>query len=148
MNLSVLGSGPKIVGYVPGGWDMFHVGHLNILTHARAHCDVLVAGVVTDEALFDMKGKLPIVPLEERMAILDALAIVDSVVVDTSSDKVKVWQQVRFDVLFKGDDWMDTPKGRALERAMGGVGARVVYFPYTRGTSSTQLRAALGARLG
>ncbi|QXT63428.1 adenylyltransferase/cytidyltransferase family protein [Tessaracoccus palaemonis] len=148
MNLSVVGDGPRIVGYVPGGWDMFHVGHLNILSHARKHCDVLIVGAVTDEALEEMKGRRPIIPLAERMAILEALSMVDKVVVDTSSDKVKVWEQVHFDVLFKGDDWKGTAKGERLEKAMAGVGVRVIYFPYTRSTSSTQLRAALGERLG
>lgn len=135
--------GPGIVGYVPGGWDMFHIGHLNLLRNARAQCDVLIVGVVTDEALEAMKGRPPIVPLEERMAIVEALSLVDSVVVDVSADKLKVWERVRFDVLFKGDDWKGTPKGRRLERDLARVGARVHYFPYTATTSSTKLREAL-----
>ncbi len=132
-----------VVGYVPGGWDMFHVGHLNILRSARAYCDVLVAGVVTDEALEAMKGRAPVVPLVERMAIVEALSMVDRVVVDSSEDKLQVWDVVRFDVLFKGDDWRGTPKGVRLERSLATVGARVHYFPYTETTSSTKLREAL-----
>lgn len=141
--LSLVAEQPGIVGYVPGGWDMFHIGHLNILKNARPHCDVLVVGVVTDEALTAMKGRAPVIPLAERMAIMESLALVDEVVVDTSSDKLKVWERVRFDVLFKGDDWRGTPKGDRLEADLATVGARVHYFPYTESTSSTKLREAL-----
>jgi glycerol-3-phosphate cytidylyltransferase len=132
-------------GYVPGAWDMFHVGHLNILKRARPHCEHLIVGVVSDESLFEMKGKYPIVPLEERMAIVEAIGIVDEVVVDFSINKLEVWKRVGFDVLFKGDDWRDTPKGRRLEAEMASVGVRVHYFPYTANTSSTELRRALSA---
>lgn len=134
------------VGYVPGGFDMFHVGHLNILRQARPHCDVLRVGVVSDEALFDMKGRLPVVSLAERLEIVGAIGIVDEVVVDHSRDKTEVWNRHPFDVLFKGDDWLGTAKGEQLERDMATVGARVHYFPYTTSTSSTMLRQALAAR--
>ncbi|WP_232547219.1 adenylyltransferase/cytidyltransferase family protein [Propioniciclava soli] len=132
------------LGYVPGAWDMFHIGHLNIIRRARENCERLVVGVVTDEALFAAKGKYPMVPLEERMEIVRALAMVDDVVVDFSSDKREVWERVRFDVLFKGDDWKGTPKGERLEAAMESVGVTVFYFPYTAHTSSTVLRRVLG----
>jgi len=133
-----------VVGYVPGAWDMFHIGHLNLIRRAREHCDWLVVGVVTDQTLFSMKGKYPIVPLEERLAIVEAISLVDEAVVDQSSNKLLAWETVRFDVLFKGDDWRGTAKGAALEEAMATVGARVHYFPYTLHTSSTELRRVLG----
>ncbi len=132
-----------VVGYVPGAWDMFHIGHLNILKRARDHCDWLVAGVVTDQALFEMKRKYPIVPFEERLEIVQAIGIVDEAVVDHSINKVEVWQKVHFDVLFKGDDWRGTAKGLRLERELATVGARVHYFPYTLSTSSSELRRVL-----
>lgn len=132
-----------VIGYVPGAWDMFHIGHLNILKRAREHCDTLVAGVVTDEALTAMKGNSPIVPFEERLAIVAAIGIVDQVVCDDSSDKLKVWQRVHFDVLFKGDDWRGTAKGQRLEESLATVGASVHYFPYTLTTSSTELRRVI-----
>ena len=122
---------------------MFHVGHLNILKRARPHCGHLIVGVVTDEALHDMKGKRPIVPLEERMEILRAIAIVDEVVLDFSINKIEVWKRVGFDVLFKGSDWRGTAKGRHLEEEMASVGVRVHYFPYTQQTSSSELRRVL-----
>ena len=135
-----------ITGYVPGAWDMFHIGHLNILERARAHCDILMVGVVTDEALLQAKGKLPIIPLEERMDVVRAMSIVDRVVVDTSSNKIEAWRSNGFDVLFKGDDWRGTPKGDRLEAQMAYVGVEVHYFPYTAQTSSTKLRALISAR--
>lgn len=132
-----------VVGYVPGAWDLFHVGHLNILERARRFCDWLVVGVVTDEALYEMKAKYPIVPLGERMAIVNAIGLVDEVVVDHSSNKLEAWNQVRFEILFKGDDWQGTAKGRKLENDMASVGVEVHYFPYTGHTSSTELRRVL-----
>jgi glycerol-3-phosphate cytidylyltransferase len=129
-----------VVGYVPGAWDMFHVGHLNILKRARENCDYLIVGVVTDDALFRAKRKYPIVPFEERCAIVGSIRLVDEVVTDTSSNKLEVWRRVPFDVVFKGDDWRGTPKGDKLERDMQSVGVQVHYFPYTPQTSSTELR--------
>jgi glycerol-3-phosphate cytidylyltransferase len=135
-----------VVGYVPGAWDMFHIGHLNILLRAREQCDRLIVGVVTDEALAVAKGRLPVVSLAERVEVVGHLDLVDEVVTDFSSNKLEVWERVRFDVLFKGDDWRGTAKGDKLEADMGSVGVAVRYFPYTAHTSSTLLRAMLGER--
>ena len=132
-----------ITGYVPGGFDMLHVGHLNILTEAAKRCDHLIAGVATDESLERMKGRGPIVPLTERMSMVAALRMVDSVVPDYDQDKRLAWKRSPFDVLFKGTDWKDTDKGRRLEAEMAEVGASVVYLPYTPTTSSTMLRRTL-----
>ena len=132
-----------ITGYVPGGFDMLHVGHLNILTEAAKRCDRLIAGVATDESLERMKGRAPIVPLAERMAMVAALRMVDSVVPDYDQDKRLAWRRSPFDVLFKGTDWKGTDKGRRLEAEMAEVGASVIYLPYTPTTSSTMLRRTL-----
>ena len=132
-----------ITGYVPGGFDMLHVGHLNILTEAAKRCDHLIAGVATDESLERMKGRGPIVPLTERMSMVAALRMMDSVVPDYDQDKRLAWKRSPFDVLFKGTDWKDTDKGRRLEAEMAEVGASVVYLPYTPTTSSTMLRRTL-----
>lgn len=140
------GTTTGLVGYVPGAWDMFHVGHLNILRRARENCDHLVVGAVTDDALYEAKGKYPVVPLAERLRILAAMELVDAVVVDFSSSKLDVWNRVHFDVLFKGDDWQGTPKGSQLESEMSSVGAAVHYFPYTPHVSSTSLRRVLATR--
>lgn len=132
-----------ITGYVPGGFDMLHVGHLNILTEAAKRCDRLIAGVATDESLERMKGRGPIVPLAERMAMVAALRMVDSVVPDYDQDKRLAWKRSPFDVLFKGTDWKGTDKGSRLEAEMAEVGASVIYLPYTPTTSSTMLRRTL-----
>ncbi len=139
------GSGRPLVGYAAGAWDLFHVGHLNVLRHARANCDRLVAGVVADEVLELTKGRRPVIPTAERAEIVSHLDVVDEVFVETQPDKLLTWEQVRFDVFFKGDDWRGTAKGRALEQRFAEVGVQVVYFPYTMHTSSTILRRALDA---
>ncbi|KAF4406723.1 MULTISPECIES: adenylyltransferase/cytidyltransferase family protein [Streptomyces] len=134
---------PHTVGYAPGVYDLFHVGHLNILRHARSQCDYLVAGVVSDEMAELAKGRAPVVPLVERLEIVRSVRFVDAAFVETVPDKLETWQQVRFDVIFKGDDWRGTAKGHRLEEDFRTVGVEVVYFPYTVHTSSTQLRRAL-----
>lgn len=130
-------------GYVSGVFDMFHIGHLNIILQARLRCDHLTVGVVSDEVVLKVKRKTPVIPLDERMAIVEHLAAVDTVVVDNHADKFDSWQELHYDVIFKGDDWKDTPKGDKLEADLRTVGARVEYFPYTRHTSSTLLREVL-----
>lgn len=134
-----------LVGYVPGVYDLFHIGHLNALRQARALCDVLVAGVVSDEVCEQVKGLRPFVPLEERLAIVDAIGIVDATYAELTTDKLDAWREVGFHRVFKGDDWRDTPRGLELELRVGSVGAEVVYFPYTAHTSSTQLRRVIAA---
>jgi glycerol-3-phosphate cytidylyltransferase len=128
------------VGYCPGVFDMFHVGHLNILRNAKRGCDYLIAGVVTDGVVEQIKGQLPIVPFHERMEIVGSIRYVDKVVEDPTVEKFEMWEKLKFDVIFKGDDWRGTPKGDRLEASFGAVGVQVVYFPYTPDTSSTVLR--------
>lgn len=142
---SAAGAGRPLVGYAAGAWDLFHIGHLNVLKHARARCDRLIVGVVADEVLELTKGRRPVIPTVERAEIVRHLDVVDEVFVETQPDKLVTWEQVRFDVFFKGDDWRGTSKGLALERRFAEVGVEVVYFPYTMHTSSTMLRRALDA---
>lgn len=137
------GTPHPVRGYVPGVFDMFHVGHLNIVRAARDHCDHLIVGVVADEVVERVKGRPPVVPLEERMEIVGALRDVNEVIVDRHADKFDAWCEVGYDVIFKGDDWRGTPKAAKLARDLEGVGARIHFFPYTRHTSSTMLRRAL-----
>jgi glycerol-3-phosphate cytidylyltransferase len=103
----------------------------------------LVAGVVTDDVVEQMKGRRPIVPFAERIEIVRAIGFVDDAVLDESADKRLVWRRVRFDVVFKGDDWRGTAAGARLEALLIDVGARVEYLPYTANTSSTMLRELL-----
>jgi glycerol-3-phosphate cytidylyltransferase len=133
------------IGYAAGAFDLFHVGHLNILKHAKSQCDYLVAGVVSDEMLLETKGISPIIPLAERLEIVRNIRFVDEARAEVVPDKLDTWRDVRFDVFFKGDDWRGTEKGLRLEREFAAVGVEVVYFPYTMNTSSTALRRALAA---
>jgi glycerol-3-phosphate cytidylyltransferase len=134
---------PQRIGYAAGAFDLFHVGHLNILKHARENCDVLIAGVVSDEMLRQVKGVEPVIPTLERAEIVRSIRFVDDVYVETMPDKIDAWRDVGFTHFFKGDDWRGTEKGLALEREFSAVGVEVVYFPYTAHTSSTALRRAL-----
>ncbi|MBB5158568.1 adenylyltransferase/cytidyltransferase family protein [Saccharopolyspora phatthalungensis] len=130
----------SIIGYAPGAFDMFHIGHLNILQRASQECDHLVAGVVTDAVLLKVKGRNPVIPFEERLEIVRSIRCVDEAVTDEHEDKFRMWAQIRFDVLFKGSDWRGTARAEALERKLSAVGSRVHYFTYTTHTSSTLLR--------
>jgi glycerol-3-phosphate cytidylyltransferase len=139
---------PAVIGYAPGVYDLFHVGHLNLLRRARLACDYLIAGVLADETALEQKHKRPVVSEDERAAIVRACRYVDDVHVETTTDKLVTWEQVRFDVIFKGSDWEGQPAGLALEAKLAPVGVSVVYLPYTRHTSSTLLRDAEGVDEG
>ena len=131
------------IGYAGGAFDLFHVGHLNILRHAKANCDLLIAGVVTDEMLLLTKGVPPVVPFAERSEIVRHITFVDDVHAEHLPDKLDTWREVGFDLYFKGDDWRGTERGIRLEARFAEVGVEVMYFPYTVHTSSTALRIAL-----
>ncbi len=130
----------KIVGYTTGVFDMFHIGHLNILRKAKERCDYLIVGVSTDELCSSYKGKEPIIPFEERKAIVEAIKYVDEVRPQEDRDKFAAWQRIGFDIMFVGDDWKGKPLFAELEKRFLDVGVTIEYFPYTQGTSSTILR--------
>ena len=136
------------VGYAAGAFDLFHIGHLNLLRRAKSHCDFLIAGVVSDELLERRRGRSALIPLAERVEIVSAIDVVDRAVEETAMDKHDTWAELRFDVFFKGDDWRGTRAGLDLERRFAAVGVEVVYFPYTIDTSSTVLRRALATLNG
>src|ERR1700730_4226360 len=133
------------IGYAPGAFDLFHIGHLNLLRRAKDQCDFLIAGVVSDEVLIAHKGIIPIIPLAERLEIVRSIRFVDSAFPAMKNDKLEICRELRFDVLFKGDDWRGTEKGDRLERDFAAVGVAVVYFSYTASTSSSRLRRTLQA---
>jgi glycerol-3-phosphate cytidylyltransferase len=134
---------PLRIGYAAGAFDLFHIGHLNLLKHAKSQCDHLIAGVVSDEMLQLTKGITPVVPLAERLEIVRHISFVDEARAETVPDKLDTWRAVRFTHFFKGDDWRGTEKGLRLEAEFAAVGVQVVYFPYTMSTSSTALRRSL-----
>ena len=133
---------PIKIGYTTGVYDLFHIGHLNLLRKAKAQCDYLTVGVSTDD-LVEYKGKRAVIPFEERKEIVGAIKYVDQVVTQENMDKLEAWKKYHFDVMFVGDDWKGTDKWDKIEAELKEVGARVVYFPYTKGTSSTLINETL-----
>ena len=134
---------PLVIGYTTGVYDLFHVGHLNLLRRARADCDHLVVGVTSDALAAQRKGRAPFVPLDERCEIIGALRCVDTVVVQDNMDKYSAWEQHGFHRMFVGDDWQGHPDWTALDGKFANVGVEIVYFPYTTHISTTRLRAIL-----
>ena len=132
----------SVIGYTTGVFDLFHVGHLNILKRAKEQCDYLIVGVTVDE-LVAYKGKKAFIPYEERVAIVEAIRYVDKVVPQTSMDKMAAWENLHFHKMFVGDDWKGTDTWNHWEEEFSKVGVEIVYFPYTGQTSSSELRAAL-----
>ena len=130
------------VGYTTGVYDMFHIGHLNLLKRAKEQCDYLIVGVTSDE-LVSYKNKQAVIPHEERMAIVESIKYVDKVVPQENMNKMEAWENYKFDVMFVGSDWQGTDKWNEFERQFKKVGVDIVYFPYTKGTSSTKLRETL-----
>lgn len=127
------------VGYTTGVFDLFHIGHLNILKKAKEQCDYLIVGISTDEVVKGYKNKIPVIPFEDRLAIVEAIKYVDQVVPQTSMDKFKAWEELKFDAIFHGDDWKGSKMYKEIEQKFNDVGVEMVYFPYTQGTSSTIL---------
>jgi len=130
------------IGYTTGVFDLFHIGHLNLLRNARALCDKLVVGVTTDD-LVSYKHKRSVISFQERFEIVRACRYVDAVVPQETLDKFAAWEKLRFDVMFVGDDWFKNDRWSALEKQFTEVGVKIVYFPYTKGTSSTLINEVL-----
>lgn len=128
------------IGYVPGVYDLYHVGHLNLLRKSKARCKHLIAGVLTDELVFYFKRKYPYIPFAERVEIIKSVRYVDQVIQvdDSNTVKMDAWRQLHFDCHFSGDDHLqdwDVPL-RALRRK----GSNMEFFSYTKTTSSTQIK--------
>lgn len=130
-------------GYTTGVFDMFHVGHLNILRRAKEKCDRLIVGICTDELVRELKDRDPIIPFEERAEIVRHIKFVDEVVPQGKIDEIGDYYRLKFDVIFKGDDWKGTDKWNRLEKEFNKLDVRVLYFPYTKHISSTKLREVL-----
>lgn len=131
------------VGYTTGVFDMFHIGHLNILKRAKEQCEYLIVGVSTDDLVKSYKGKTPIIPYEERFAIVEAIRYVDRVVPQETMDKMQMWKELNFDALFHGSDWKGSAMYNDLIVQFREVGTDVVFLPHTAGVSSTLLSEVL-----
>ena len=131
-----------VIGYTCGVYDLFHIGHLNLLKNAKGLCDKLIVGVSVDK-LVEYKNKRAVIPFEERIEIVRSIKFVDAAIPQEELDKYKMWEKLQFDILFVGDDWYNTPSWQEMEEKFKAVGVRVVYFPYTKGTSSTLINETL-----
>ena len=131
-----------VVGYTTGVYDLFHIGHLNLLKNAKGLCDKLIVGVATDKVV-EYNHKKTVVPFEERLEIIRNIKYVDIAIPQYTVDKFEEWQKLHFDLLFVGDDWYKTERWEIFEKKFKAVGVRIVYFPYTKGTSSTLINQTL-----
>ncbi len=127
------------IGYTTGVYDMFHIGHLNILRRAKEQCEYLIVGVSTDELVQSYKHKTPVIPFENRMAIVEAIRYVDKVVPQVSMDKFAAWERLKFDAIFHGDDWKGTALYDEIQAKLEAVGCDMVFLPHTDGVSSTEI---------
>jgi glycerol-3-phosphate cytidylyltransferase len=127
------------IGYTAGVYDLFHIGHLNLLKSAKGLCDKLIVGVTVDTLVF-YKLKKAIIPFEERLEIIRSIKYVDAAIPQEDIDKFKIWEKIKYDILFVGDDWYQNESWQIMEEKLKAVNVRIIYFPYTKGTSSTILR--------
>lgn len=137
-----------VVGYTTGVYDMFHIGHLNVLKNAKAQCDYLIVGVSTDELVQSEKNKTPVIPYEERVEIIKAIRYVDEVVEQPDKNKMAAWERKHFDKMFVGSDWQGTPQWQEYEKQFAKVGVEIVYLPHTDGISSTSLTEYVKKHIG
>ena len=128
----------KIIGYTTGVFDMFHIGHLEILRKAKEHCDYLIVGVSSDALVESYKDKRPIIPFQDRFEIVKSIKFVDSVVTQSHRDKLKQFQEINYDILFVGDDWKGSEIFNELENSLKQNNAKIIYFEYTKNVSSTK----------
>lgn len=131
-----------IIGYTTGVFDLFHVGHVNMLKNAKSLCDKLIVGVTIDE-LVKYKDKKSVIPFTERVEVVRACKYVDVAVPQESMDKIDALNRYKFDIMFVGDDWYKTDKWLSFERDFKDAGVRIIYYPYTKGTSSTIINETL-----
>ncbi len=136
-----------IIGYTTGVYDLFHIGHLNLMKNAKGMCDKLIVGVTVDE-LVAYKGKKAMIPFEDRIEIVRSIKYVDAAVPQYDMDKLSACKKLGASYLFVGDDWYGTDKWKQYEKEFAAEGIKIIYFPYTKGISSTQISKALQAVRG
>ena len=131
------------VGYTQGTYDLFHIGHLNLLNHAKEQCDYLIVGINTDRLVKEYKNKDVIIPDYERAKIVEAIKAVDEVVLTDTLDKNEIAKRIKFDAIFIGDDWKNNERWIKTKEDMNKLGIDVVFLPHTDGISSTDIRAKI-----
>lgn len=135
-----------VIGYTTGVYDMFHIGHLNILRRAKEQCDYLVVGVSTDELVQKVKNKTPIIPFADRCEIVGAIKYVDKVVPQFDKNKMAAWEKFHFNKMFVGSDWKGTEAWNRFEEEFKPLGVEIVYLDHTDGISSTILREIINGK--
>ena len=133
----------KIIGYTAGVFDLFHIGHLKILQNAKSICDKLIVGVSTDELVYKYKNKKPVIPFSERIEVVRAIKYVDAVIPQVDLNKIEIWKKIKFDLMVVGDDWYNSKKWKKIDDNLIKKKVKVVYFPYTKNTSSTKINNIL-----
>lgn len=136
-----------IIGYTTGVYDMFHIGHLNVIRRAKEQCDFLIVGVSTDELVKKEKNKTPVIPYNERAAIVEAIKYVDKVVPQVDKNKFGAWEKYHFDKMFVGSDWEGSPQWKKFEEQFEPYGVEIIYLPHTDGISSTDLTSFIKKHL-
>jgi len=135
-----------VIGYTTGVFDLFHIGHLNILKQAKSMCDKLIVGVTTDEYVKKYKNNLPSISYSDRAEIVRSIKFVDSVIPQNDHNKFEAWEKLKFDLIFVGDDWYNTQKWNEIESEFKKVDVKVIYFPRTPVVSSTKIKNDLGQK--
>ena len=135
------------VGFTDGVYDMFHVGHLNMIRAAKSYCDFLIVGVHSDKIVEEYKHRPTVINEADRCRIVAAVRDVDMAVINTTRDKIELYEKYHFDCVFIGDDWRGTERWNNFERQLGELGVSVEYLPYTKGVSTTEIRRSLGEKI-
>ncbi len=133
----------KIVGYIAGIFDLFHIGHVNLLRNATSMCDHLIVTVGTDELVINYKNKAPLIPFEQRIEIVRSCKYADTVILQEDRNFFEAWKKIKFDIMFIGGDWYGAEEIQTLEKKFKEVGVRVIYLPYTKNISSTMIKKVL-----
>ncbi|MBI4116582.1 FAD synthase [Candidatus Pacearchaeota archaeon] len=136
----------QIIGYIVGAFDLFHIGHVNILKNARKMCDYLIVGLSTDEWVKKYKNKTTAIPFNQRKEVLMACKFVDSIVPQEDFDDFKMWERLKFDIMFVGDDWKESERFKGLEEKFNKIRIKIIYLPYTKGISTTEIKKKIAER--
>ena len=128
------------IGYTDGVYDLFHIGHLNMIQTAKSYCEHLIVGVHGDDVVEEYKHRRPIINENDRKRIVESIKGVDEAVINRFRDKMKLWELHHFNVVFIGDDWKGTERWNNFEKILSEVNVDVIYVPYTKGISTTDIR--------
>ena len=136
----------KVIGYTAGVFDLFHIGHVNLLRNAKTMCDHLIVTVGTDELVKSYKNKVPLIPFEQRIEIVRSCEYADTVIPQEDRNFFEAWKKMKFDIMFVGGDWYGAEEIQTLEKQFKEFGVKIIYLPYTKNISSTRINKVMGER--